>query len=108
MFPIYLYHVCFTDKYNNQHAYYIFIIIEFNQELDITKIAVTVESQWHHVKRHCQRGVGYLRTDTDAMALILSDFIWKKTNSLTGSTSDCRQFFALSFPRLMCNFFASV
>ena len=71
MFPIYFYHVCFTDKYNNQHAYYIFIIIEFNQELDITKIAVTtVESQWHHVKRHCQRGVGYLRTDTDAMALI--------------------------------------
>ena len=42
MFPIYFYHVCFTDKYNNQHAYYIFIIIEFNQELDITKIAVRV------------------------------------------------------------------
>ena len=67
----------------------------------------TIEGCWFHVKRHLQRGVGWLRNDPDALALALAEFMWKRRHGITGSAADCRKFFAVEFPRLSKRVFSS-
>ena len=48
----------------------------------------TIEGCWFHVKKHLQRGVGWLRSDPDALALNLAEFMWKKRHRITTSAQD--------------------
>ena len=65
----------------------------------------TIEGCWFHVKRHLQRGIGWLRNDPDALALALAEFMWRKRHNITSSPEDCRRFFCVEFPRLMKRIF---
>ena len=65
----------------------------------------TIEGCWFHVKRHLQRGVGWLRRDPDALLLNLAEFMWKKRHGITSQPEDCKRFFCVELPRLMNRFF---
>ena len=52
-------------------------------------------------QKHLQRGVGCLRSDPDALALNLAEFMWKKRHRITTSAEDCKKFYCQEFPRLM-------
>ena len=68
----------------------------------------TIEGCWFHVKKHLQRGVGWLRSDPDALALALNlaEFMWKKRHRITTSAEDCKTFYCQEFPRLMKRVFS--
>ena len=61
----------------------------------------TIEGCWFHVKRHLNRGVGWLKNDPQAMALYLAEFMWKRRYNLTSCAEACRRYFCVEFPRLM-------
>ena len=42
----------------------------------------TIKGCWFHVKRHLQREVYWLRTDSDVLALNLAEFMWKSAMGL--------------------------
>ena len=66
----------------------------------------TIEGCWFHVKRHLQRGIGWLRSDPDAMALALAEFMWKRRCNITSSSVDTSRYFSLEFPRLVKRVFS--
>ena len=53
----------------------------------------TIERCLFHVKKHLQRGDGWLRSDPDALALNLAEFMWKKRHRITTSAEDCKKFY---------------
>ena len=66
----------------------------------------TIEGCWFHVKRYLQRGVGWLRTDADALALNLGEFMRKRRYGLTSSDEDCKRFYCQEVPRLIKRVFS--
>ena len=63
----------------------------------------TVEGSWYHAKRHCRRGLGWIRRDSEALTLALSEFMWLKRYGITRS-QNCRLFFK-EIPLLMSRMF---
>ena len=66
----------------------------------------TIEGCWFHVKRHLQRGIGWLWNDPDTFVLNLAKFMWKKRHSISSSPDDCKIYLFVEFPRLMKKIFS--
>ena len=47
-----------------------------------------IEGTWFHAKRHCKRGQGNVRTDSDSLSIALYEFMWFKKPGLTRDQRD--------------------
>ena len=65
----------------------------------------TCEGMWFHAKKHMLRGYGRTRTDSSALHLALSTFMWKKRLDLDSSDSSVRRLFNQEIPQLMSRVF---
>ena len=65
----------------------------------------TCEGMWFHAKKHMLRGCGRTRTDSSALHLALSTFMWKKKLNLDSSDSSVRRLFNQEIPQLMSRVF---
>ena len=65
----------------------------------------TCEGMWFHAKKHMLRGYGRTRTDSSALQLALSTFMWKKKLDLDSSDSSVRRLFNQEIPQLMSRVF---
>ena len=51
----------------------------------------TCEGMWFHAKNHMRRGTGHTRTDSAALYLALSEFMWKKRYGMSRAEDSCEE-----------------
>ena len=66
----------------------------------------TIEVSWGHIKKHCARGVGWLRSDEDSMAIALSEYMWLRKHDIRQDDVSCRKYFCKELPLLLKRAFA--
>ena len=63
------------------------------------------EGMWFHAKNHMRRGTGRTRTDSAAMTVALSEFMWCKRYGLTRDNASVRKAFNQDIPALFRRIF---
>ena len=104
--------IILTDKWKGYNALarhgYTHLVVNHRQGFvdPTTRVHTnTCEGMWFHAKKYMLRGHGRTRSDSTAMAMAFSEFVWLQRHNLTRNDASVRRCYNQEIPRLMSMIF---